>query len=421
MSLNENEDERGLGPDRDEIGVIPITAQQTEQLIGLLSRLLQTVPPALLRQDPASIAALKDVFKRLQTFVTDSEFPVRDKALLQSALELAITMCEAIPASGVGLLINLEENLDDLLSTVLLLRLKPVVKDTMVELIRQIQRTIGDILPSVSLGSGTQGPPGPPGPQGPAGQQGVPGPPGIQGPAGAAGAQGPAGATGPTGPTGATGAGLTGIVPFDPAQAPNYRAGQVVSFGGSTYLVNVNAPVGTPGSSPDYTLLAAAGATGATGATGIGLDGVVPFDPAQSPSYPQGQVVTYDGSTYIADVAGPSGTPGGSPDYTLLAAAGTTGATGVTGATGAAGATGATGIGLDGVVPFDPAQSPSYPEGQIVTFNGSTYIADVAGPSGTPGSSPDYTLLAAAGATGATGATGTFILGKQTAVKNAVL
>ncbi|MGQ3379121.1 BclA C-terminal domain-containing protein, partial [Priestia endophytica] len=105
-------------------------------------------------------------------------------------------------------------------------------------------------------------------------------------------------------------------------------------------------------------------------------------------------------SLYIADVAGPSGTPDTSPDYTLLAAAGTTGITGPTGLTGA------TGIGLDGVVPFDPAAAPSYPAGQIVTYNGSLYITDVAGPTGTPDTSPDYTLLAAAGATGITGPTG---------------
>ncbi|WP_216700869.1 BclA C-terminal domain-containing protein, partial [Priestia filamentosa] len=135
----------------------------------------------------------------------------------------------------------------------------------------------------------------------------------------------------------------------------------------------------------------------------IGLDGVVPFDPVASPSYPAGQVVTYNGSLYIADIAGPTGTPDTSPDYTLLAAAG---ATGITGPTGLAGVTGATGIGLDGVVPFDLAASPSYPAGQVVTYNGSLYIADIAGPTGTPDTSPDYTLLATAGVTGVTGPTG---------------
>ena len=271
------------------------------------------------------------------------------------------------------------------------------------------------------------------------------------------------------------------MVPFDPAVAPTYPAGQVVTFNGSTYIANVAGPTGTPGTSPDYTLLAGAGATGVTGATGVigetgatgatgatgitgitgatgvtgitgftgetgstgatgitgatgvGLSGVVPFDPAVAPTYPAGQVVTFNGSTYITNVAGPTGTPGTSPDYTLLAGAGATGvtgatgvigetgvtgATGITGITGATGVTGitgftgetgstgitgitgATGIGLSGVVPFDPAVAPTYPAGQVVTFNGSTYIANVAAPTGTPGTSADYTLLAGAGATG---------------------
>ncbi|MGP3784792.1 hypothetical protein [Paenibacillus sp. 1A_MP2] len=209
---------------------------------------------------------------------------------------------------------------------------------------------------------------------------------------------------GPTGATGATGVGLSGIVAFDPAVAPTYPAGQIVTFDGSTYITNVASPTGTPGTSPDYTLLAGAGATGTTGATGIGLNGAVPFDPAVAPTYPAGLVVTFDGSTYITNVSSPTGTPGTSPDYTLIAGAGPAGPTGVTGATG---------VGLSGIVPFDPAVAPTYPAGQVVTFDGSTYIANVASPTGTPGTSPDYTLLAGAGATGATGATRAGVTGKQ--------
>ncbi|MCR6850438.1 collagen-like repeat preface domain-containing protein [Bacillus sp. IBL03825] len=229
---------------------------------------------------------------------------------------------------------------------------------------------------------------------------------------------------GPTGPTGATGVGLSGVVPFNPADAPGYPAGQVVTIDGSTYIANVPSPDGTPGSSPDYTLIAGAGPTGPTGATGVGLSGVVPFNPADAPGYPAGQVVTIDGSTYIANVPSPDGTPGSSPDYTLIAGAGPTGPTGATGATGLdgtpgptgatgldgtpgpTGPTGATGVGLSGVVPFNPADAPGYPAGQVVTIDGSTYIANVPSPDGTPGSSPDYTLIAGAGPTGPTGATG---------------
>ncbi|MGE7055906.1 BclA C-terminal domain-containing protein, partial [Paenibacillus glucanolyticus] len=101
--------------------------------------------------------------------------------------------------------------------------------------------------------------------------------------------------------------------------------GQVVTYNGSTYLANVTSPQGVPGMSPDYTLLAAAGA---------GLNGVIPFDPAQGQSYPLDQVVTYNGSTYLVNVANPTGIPGASADYTLLAAAGMSGEVGITGATG---------------------------------------------------------------------------------------
>ncbi|MFO7034035.1 BclA C-terminal domain-containing protein [Bacillus velezensis] len=95
--------------------------------------------------------------------------------------------------------------------------------------------------------------------------------PTLAGPTGPTGAIGPAGATGPTGsigPTGVTGAGLQGIVAFNPLIAPTYTTGQVVLYNGSSYVANVNSPAGTPGASADYTLLAAAGSTGATGGTG---------------------------------------------------------------------------------------------------------------------------------------------------------
>ncbi|MEL4010341.1 collagen-like protein [Bacillus velezensis] len=102
-----------------------------------------------------------------------------------------------------------------------------------------------------------------------AGPTGATGPTGpAGGPAGPTGAIGPAGATGPTGATGVTGAGLQGIVAFNQLIAPTYTTGQVVLYNGSSYVANVNSPAGTPGASADYTLLAAAGSTGATGGTG---------------------------------------------------------------------------------------------------------------------------------------------------------
>ncbi|UTY67552.1 BclA C-terminal domain-containing protein [Bacillus velezensis] len=91
------------------------------------------------------------------------------------------------------------------------------------------------------------------------------------------------------------------------------------------------------------TLAGPTGATGPTGVTGAGLQGIVAFNPLIAPTYTTGQVVLYNGSSYVANVNSPSGTPETSADYTLLAAAGSTGATGSTGPTGVTGATGITG------------------------------------------------------------------------------
>lgn len=107
---------------------------------------------------------------------------------------------------------------------------------------------------------GPQGPAGPVGATGPAGPQGPAGPVGATGaigPAGAAGPQGPQGTAGLTGPQGATGAtgpigpqGPTG--PEGPAGLTrhlgewsvdrNYRAGDIVSDRGDTYLVSRDFP-----------------------------------------------------------------------------------------------------------------------------------------------------------------------------------
>ncbi|MEW4088302.1 collagen-like protein, partial [Bacillus altitudinis] len=61
---------------------------------------------------------------------------------------------------------------------------------------------------------------------------------GVTGPTGVTGATGPIGDTGATGDTGPTGVGLTGIEAFDPVVSPTYPVGQVVTFNGSTYVVN---------------------------------------------------------------------------------------------------------------------------------------------------------------------------------------
>ncbi|MGG0049541.1 BclA C-terminal domain-containing protein [Bacillus atrophaeus] len=236
-----------------------------------------------------------------------------------------------------------------------------------------------------------------------------------------------AGPTGSTGPTGATGAGLQGITPFDPAAAPFYLAGQVVLYEVSSYVVNISNPSGVPGTSPDYTLLASAGPTGPTGVTGAGLQGIVPFDPLAAPGYEAGQTVTFNGSSYVANTSSPSGTPGTSADYTLLAAAGTngatgstgpagttgdtggTGATGVTGPTGATGATGASGAtgvtGPTGITGVTGITGPTGTAG-VTGITGATGVTGVTGPTGFTGATGTTGVTGITGPTGLTGATG---------------
>ncbi len=122
---------------------------------------------------------------------------------------------------------------------------------------------------SVLVGpAGPTGPTGPAGgPVGPTGPAGPTGAPGIGVP-GATGPTGPQGVTGPTGPAGPAGIGFNGIVVFDPIVAPTYPVGQVVSYDGGTYLVINAPPTGTPDTSPDYLAIAEPGGVGPTGAFG---------------------------------------------------------------------------------------------------------------------------------------------------------
>ncbi|EJQ97473.1 hypothetical protein II5_05954, partial [Bacillus cereus MSX-A1] len=53
--------------------------------------------------------------------------------------------------------------------------------------------------------------------------------------------------------------------PYDPNSVGEYQPGQVVIYNGSSYVVNKPSPQGIPGQSPDYTLLASQGPTGPTG------------------------------------------------------------------------------------------------------------------------------------------------------------
>ncbi|WP_367069829.1 collagen-like protein [Bacillus velezensis] len=182
------------------------------------------------------------------------------------------------------------------------------------------------------------------------------GPTGATGPTGAIGPAGATGPTGPIGPMGVTGAGLQGIVAFNPLTAPTYTTGQVVLYNGSSYVANVNSPSGTPETSADYTLLAAAGSTGATGSTGpTGVTGVTGGT----------------GSTGITGVTGPTGVTGVTGGTGSTGITGVTGPTGVTGATGITGPPGSTGTSLTATSGY----ASNTGGGVVAVINGGTAIS----------------------------------------------
>lgn len=117
---------------------------------------------------------------------------------------------------------------------------------------------------------------GPQGPQGPAGADGAPGANGAIGPQGIQGIQGLVGPTGPQGVAGPVGAaGLNFVGTFD--NTIGYSEGDVVFFGGSSYvaLVNIPAPASpavlpNPNVDPaSWNFLAIQGLTGPQGPQGI--------------------------------------------------------------------------------------------------------------------------------------------------------
>ena len=218
------------------------------------------------------------------------------------------------------------------------------------------------------------------GPQGPAGAAG---PTGAQGPAGPIGATGPQGARGLTGapgapgPAGANGIGFSFLNAFDPYAT--YAVNNVVTYNGSSYVATVpngpNPSGPTPDKNPSWSLMASIGATGQTGAQGS----VGPMGPLglQGPIGP----------------AGPTGA---------------TGPQGPRGATGAAGPAGTNGTSFVFLSAYNPYSA--YALDNVVTYNGSSYIAIVPNgpnPNGpAPDQNPNWSLMASAGTPGAVGAAG---------------
>ncbi|MGB7552890.1 MAG: DNRLRE domain-containing protein, partial [Candidatus Korobacteraceae bacterium] len=197
---------------------------------------------------------------------------------------------------------------------------------------------------------GTQGPPGPPGPQG------------EQGPVGPIGPQGP---QGQQGSAGSNGQGFTFRAAFN--NGTSYNPYDVVTYNGSTYDASVAIPPGggTPDQNPHWTLMAQEGAQGQQGQQG-----------SQGQQGPQGQT----GATGPQGPIGPIGPQGPQGDQ------------------GQAGSNGTNGQGFTFRAAFD--SGTNYNPYDVVTYNGSTYDASVAIPSGggTPDQNPNWTLMAQEGA-----------------------
>ncbi|MCY8512348.1 BclA C-terminal domain-containing protein [Bacillus atrophaeus] len=199
------------------------------------------------------------------------------------------------------------------------------------------------------------------------------------------------------GPTGVTGAGLQGIVVFDPLVAPTYTVGQVVLYNGSSYVANTASPAGFPDASADYTLLASAGPTGITGVTGVtGSTGITGAIGVTGATGPTG--VT--GTTGATGVSGPTGITG------ITGVTGPTGTTGVTGVSGPTGITGITGVtGPTGATGTTGATGVSGPTG-IIGPTGLTGATGMTGGTGATGVTGPAGFTGATGVTGATGTTG---------------
>ncbi|MGC2450334.1 MAG: hypothetical protein WA477_21975, partial [Candidatus Sulfotelmatobacter sp.] len=218
---------------------------------------------------------------------------------------------------------------------------------------------------------------------GPQGPQGLTGATGATGAKGATGAQGPIGLTGPTGATGATGLqgsiGLTGAQGATGAAGPQGSAGangtgfnfrnafdpaatysinDVVTYGGSTYLANVANGPNTLTPDANTSSWVVLAQQGAIGSTGPqGLTG------AMGPQGPQG----------IQGLTGAQGTPGSNGTNGTNGIDGTNGAQGIQGISGTNGTNG-TGFNFRGV--FNP--STGYALNDVVTYSSITYNVNVA-------------------------------------------
>ena len=232
-------------------------------------------------------------------------------------------------------------------------------------------------------GSGGVGPQGPTGPKGDTGATGPKGDTGATGPIGPQGVQGPQGPIGPTGPQGIQGVqGIQGPAGVNTAGVwdpfSNYVDSDIVTHNGSAYLA-LGASAGiTPGTNAAiWQLLVAAGTQGPAGPTG-----------PQGPAGPTG-------STGPAGATGPAGPAG------ATGPAGSAGPTGATGATGAAGAAGAAGKSV-----LNGTSAPLLATGTTGDFYIDTTAKTIYGPKTASGWGSSTSLVGPAGTAGTNGTNG---------------
>lgn len=195
--------------------------------------------------------------------------------------------------------------------------------------------------------------PGPQGPIGPQGPQGVAGPVGPQGPMGFQGPQGPVGPQGPTGPTGPAGTNGTSFN-FRNAFDPaaTYVANDVVTYNGSSYVAT-----------------AASGPSTQTPDVATSTWSVMAAQGAIGPQGPQG----------LTGAIGPQGPQG------------TAGATGLQGPQGPQGVQGAAGMGFTWRGAWN--SSTAYSVNDTVSYNGSSFVAVSANTNMSPsGGAATYTF-----------------------------
>ena len=226
---------------------------------------------------------------------------------------------------------------------------------------------------------------------GPAGPAGPTGVTGATGPQGPAGPMGPVGAAGPVGPTGPTGS-LGAVYQGAWSSETAYTAGNVVYYNGSSYMATQDGANQQPNTNPSsWSPLAQKGATGPTGPAGEAG--------SMGPAGPTG-ATGLTGPTGATGATGPAGPTGATGPTGLTGPTGATGPAGPTGLTGATGPAGPVGMVYQGTW----SSATAYAVKDAVSYGGSSYIATQAGTNQQPNTNPSsWSLLAQKGAAGSPG------------------